>query len=187
MYSDENEKKTISVFGIFYDRKAMEQAVEDLKSAGFRGSDMSTLEVNEDGVLDPVLQNASKTLEFALVGLAFGAVIGAIWGWLAGKGIIGIPVMGPLAMEGPFWSAFVTSHTLGFVGGVAGGAIGITIPEYGPEQNATFVKKGSIILAVHMSDPEGIERARDVFKNCEARNIRSVIHQKRPAAFRKSA
>ena len=76
-----------AVFGIYKSRGAAESAVDQLKAAGFRNSDVSVLLPSTEGTKDFAHEKATKAPEGATTGAASGAVLGGTLGWLVGMGI----------------------------------------------------------------------------------------------------
>ena len=98
--------------GVFKTREAAEQAVADLRAAGYRndqigvvGMDSSGKTVRTDGAGD----NAGE-------GMAIGAAAGATTGALVGLGILSgvIPVIGPALVAGTLGT--ILTNAVGFVG-----------------------------------------------------------------------
>src|SRR5258708_38975638 len=97
--------KNTSVFGIYRDRQHAEQAVDGLRAAGFRNSDVSALLPDNVGTKDFTHQKNTKVPEGAAAGGASGAVLGGALGWLAGTGAFAIPGLGPFIAAGPMMGA----------------------------------------------------------------------------------
>src|SRR3954453_13435969 len=101
--------KNIAVFGIYPDQLTAEDAVDTLRDAGFRNTDISVLFPDNQGSKDFAHEKATKAPEGAVVGGASGAVIGGALGWLAGIGGFALPRVGGFLAAGP---------PFGFLGGV---------------------------------------------------------------------
>src|ERR1700680_4714154 len=105
-----------AVFGIYVSRMQVENAVDHLKSAGFRNTDISVLFPENVGTKEFAHKKDTKAPEGATTGAVSGGIIGGALGWLAGIGTLAIPGVGPFIAAGPI---------MGLLGGVgAGGAIG---------------------------------------------------------------
>jgi hypothetical protein len=83
--------KNIAVFGIYPDQLTAEDAVDTLKDAGFRNTDISVLFPDNQGTKDFAHEKHTKAPEGAVTGGSSGAVIGGALGWLAGIGALAIP------------------------------------------------------------------------------------------------
>jgi len=97
--------RNIAVFGIYPDQLRAEDAVDALKDAGFRNTDVSALFPDNQGSKDFAHMKATKAPEGAVAGGASGALIGGALGWLAGAGALAIPGIGPFIAAGPILGA----------------------------------------------------------------------------------
>src|SRR2546428_499923 len=93
--------KNTAVFGIYSDYDTLETAVEALKGAGFRNTDVSLLCSENVGTKDFAHIRATKAPEGAAAGAVSGAAIGGTVGWLLGIGALTIPGIGSLIAAGP--------------------------------------------------------------------------------------
>jgi hypothetical protein len=84
--------RNISAFGIYPDEQTVSDAVESLKAAGFRQTDISVLYPENLGSKDFAHEKHTKAPEGAVAGGGSGAVVGAALGWVAGAGIMFIPI-----------------------------------------------------------------------------------------------
>src|SRR5690349_4781425 len=119
-----------AVFGIYPNRASVESAVDALKAAEFRNSDISVLFPENAGTKDFAHAKGTKAPEGATTGAASGAVVGGTLGWLAGIGALAIPGVGPFIAAGPIVAALAGIGAGGAIGGVAGALVGLGIPEY---------------------------------------------------------
>src|SRR6476659_6665394 len=97
--------KNTAAFGIYSDRTAVENAVEALKSAGYRNTDISVLFPETSGTKDFAHEKHTKAPEGATAGAGTGALLGGGLGWLAGIGALAIPGLGPFIAAGPIMAA----------------------------------------------------------------------------------
>src|SRR5215469_8280697 len=88
--------KNTAVFGIFQTREGAEEAVDALRRASFRNTDISALFPDNAGTKDFAHEKNTKAPEGASTGAASGAVAGGVLGWLVGIGALAIPGIGPL-------------------------------------------------------------------------------------------
>src|ERR1700722_12585500 len=83
-----------SIFGIYTSRQGVESAVQALRNANFRSSDISVLAPENLGdIRDIGTVKSTKAPEGATTGGTSGAVVGGVLGWLVG---IGAPRQRPL-------------------------------------------------------------------------------------------
>ena len=83
--------KNTAAFGIYSSRTGVENAVDALKDAGYRNSDISVLFPQNAGTKDFAHEKNTKAPEGATAGVTGGAVLGGALGWLAGIGALAIP------------------------------------------------------------------------------------------------
>src|SRR5512135_3684167 len=122
--------KNTAVFGIYPNRTSVDDAVEALKAAGFRNTDISVLFPDKSGTKDFAHQKNTKAPEGATTGAGVGGVLGGAIGWLAGIGALAIPGVGPFIAAGPIMAALSGAAVGAAAGGVTGALVGMGIPEY---------------------------------------------------------
>lgn len=174
MAYDMKKKGSNAVFGIFNDRYSLESAVDELKSNGFRNSDISVLMQDEGQTTDFAHEKNTKAPEGAATGASTGILGGGILGWLAGAGALAIPGIGPFVAAGPIMGAIAGAGIAGTVGGITGGLLGLGIPEYEAKRYETFVKDGGMLISVHVDDSEWSTKARDILVTCGGRDVSKV-------------
>jgi Protein of unknown function (DUF3341) len=163
--------KNIAVYGIYPDRQLVEKAVEELKNAGFRNTDISVLFPESSGTKDFAVEKETKAPEGAATGAGTGAVIGGALGWLTGIGLLAIPGVGPFIAAGPIMAAIAGVGAGGLVGGIAGALIGMGIPEYEANRYEGRIKKGGILLSIHADDSDWKNKGKDILKRTGAEDI----------------
>src|ERR1700736_809630 len=166
-------KKT-AVFGIYWGQTGVENAVDALKAAGFRNTDISVLFPENVGTKDLAVDKGTKAPEGAATGAGSGVVIGGTLGWLAGIGTLAIPGLGPFIAAGPIMAALAGAGVGGAVGGLTGGLIGAGIPEYEAKRYEGRVKKGGILLSVHSDDSKWTKRAKEILERTGAEDVAST-------------
>ena len=163
-----------AVFGIYPNRDEVESAVDRLKVAGFRNTDISVLFPTNVGTKDFAHEKNTKAPEGAATGAASGAMIGGTLGWLAGIGSLAIPGIGPFIAAGPIMAALAGAGVGGTVGGVTGALIGLGIPEYEAKRYEGRIKSGLILLSVHSDDSQWTKRAKKILEDTGAQDIAST-------------
>lgn len=170
-----SEKKgKTAVFGIYQSESEVDRAVDQFKLDGFRNSDISVLMPTKEGSQNFAHKKETKAPEGAATGAATGAVLGGGLGWLVGLGTLAIPGIGPFVAAGPIMAALAGAGVGGTVGGVAGGLIGLGIPEYEAKRYEDFVKKGGILLSVHVDDSAWEKKAKKLMETTGAKDISST-------------
>ncbi|HWD97757.1 MAG TPA: quinol:electron acceptor oxidoreductase subunit ActD [Bryobacteraceae bacterium] len=166
--------KNTAVFGIFTTRASAEEAVDSLRHAGFRNTDISALFPDNAGTKDFAHEKNTKAPEGATTGATSGVVVGGVLGWLAGIGMLAIPGIGPLLAAGPIVAALAGAGAVGVAGGIVGALVGLGIPEYEAKRYEGRVKHGGILLSVHCDDEAWVKRAEDVLKRAGAEDVASA-------------
>jgi hypothetical protein len=166
--------KNIAVFGIYPDQVRAEDAVDTLRDAGYRNTDVSVLFPDNQGSKDFGHEKATKAPEGAVAGGASGAVLGGALGWLAGLGALAIPGVGPFIAAGPIMGMLGGMGVGGVAGGITGAFVGMGIPEYEAKRYEGRIKRGGILLSVHCDDADWARRARNILAQTGAEDISST-------------
>jgi hypothetical protein len=166
--------KNTAVFGIYSTRELVEGAVDALREAGFRNTDISVLFPENVGTKDFAHEKATKAPEGATAGAGTGAVVGGALGWLAGIGALTIPGVGPLVAAGPIMAALAGVGVGGTIGGITGMLIGMGIPEYEAKRYEGRIREGGILLSVHSDNSDWTRKAKDILERTGAQDIASA-------------
>lgn len=169
--------KNTAVFGIYRDRSQTEQAVDALRSAGFRNSDVSVLLPDNVGTKDFAHEKNTKVPEATTTGGTSGAVVGGALGWLAGIGALAIPGVGPFIAAGPIMGALAGVGVGGAVGGLIGALVGMGIPEYEAKRYEGHLEKGGILMAVHCENGEAVSRAQEIMETGGAADVATSLEK----------
>ena len=161
--------KNTAAFGIYRDRISVDRAVDALRAADFRNTDISVLLPENKGTKD-----FAKAPEGTTTGATSGAVIGGGLGWLAGIGALAIPGLGPLIAAGPIVAALAGAGAGGVLGGIAGALVGMGIPEYEAKRYEGRIKEGGILLSVHCDDSQWTKRAKQILEETGAEDVSST-------------
>lgn len=164
-------RKNIAVFGIYPDQLTAEDAVDTLKDAGFRSTDISILFPDNQGTKDFAHEKHTKAPEGAVTGGGSGAVIGGALGWLAGMGALAIPGIGPLLAAGPLLGLLSGIGVGSAIGGLTGALIGLGIPEYEARRYEGRIRRGGILLSVHCDNSDWSRRAKNILHQTGAEDV----------------
>src|SRR5919205_1753853 len=156
--------KNTAAFGIYRDRISVDSAVDALRAADFRNTDISVLFPQNEGTKDFAHEKHTKAPEGTATGATAGGVIGGTLGWLVGIGALAIPGLGAFIAAGPIVAALAGVGAGGAVGGITGALIGLGIPEYEAKRYEGRIKSGNILISVHTEDQSETRRARDIFE-----------------------
>jgi hypothetical protein len=136
-----------TVVGVFEDRTAAQQAINELKRIGFTDDQIGVMARDSSRVEgDPNIESDNYAAEGGAAGLATGAGVGALWG----LGIVAgaLPAIGP-AIAGGTLAAILTSAAAGAAAaGLAGTLIGLGIPKKEAEYYESEVEAGRVVVTV---------------------------------------
>jgi hypothetical protein len=163
-----------AVYGIYGSRQDAEMAIDSMRSAGFRATDISVLFPENEGTKDIGHEKHTKAPEKAATGAVVAGGAGAALGWLVGIGALAIPGIGPFVAAGPIMAALAGLGAGSVVGGLTGALIGAGIPEYEAKRYEGRIRNGGILLSVHCEDDLLVSRAKQLLKHTGAEDIASA-------------
>jgi hypothetical protein len=160
------------VFGIYPDSTTFEAAIDALRAAGFRASDISAVMPERARTTRDLAHEVhTKAPEGIAAGAGTGAAIGGIVGWLVGIGALAIPGIGPLMAAGPIVAALAGAGAAGAAGGLVGGLVGAGMPEIEAKRYAGRIREGGYLVSVHGDDNEWASRAKDILQTTGAQDV----------------
>ncbi len=160
-----------SVIAIIPTTQQADAIVDQLRAAGFAGSDISALFPDKRSGKDFAHEKHTKAPEGAATGGATGGLLGGALGWLVGIGALAIPGVGPFIAAGPIMAALGGAAVGGAVGGLTGALIGLGIPEYEAKRYEGMIREGNILISVHTEKGDEISRVKEIFKQGGAKDI----------------
>ena len=160
-----------SVIAIVPTHQQAEAIVDQLRAAGFSGSDISALFPDKRSGKDFAHEKNTKAPEGAMTGASTGGLLGGALGWLVGIGALAIPGVGPFIAAGPIMAALGGAAIGGTVGGITGALIGLGIPEYEAKRYEGMIRDGNILISVHTDKSDQIARVKEIFKQGGAKDI----------------
>ena len=163
--------KNIAAFGIYPDQGTVNDAIESLKAAGFRQTDISVLFPENLGSKDFAHEKHTKAPEGAVAGGGSGAVLGAAFGWLVGAGALLVPGLEAMHAAGPILGMLGGLGVGVTLGGLTGALVGAGVPEYEAKRYEGRVRKGGILLSVHCDNAEWSKMARGILKRTGAGDV----------------
>ena len=167
-----------AVFGIYPNRKSVEEAVAELRASGFRGADVSVFRAENTGTKDFAHEKGSKGPEGFMAGTGTGAIAGGAFSWLVATGVWAIPELEPIAAGGPIMALLAGLGTGGTVGGAIGMLVGLAMPEYEAKRYKGRLRKEGILLSVHCDDVTWVKRAKAALLRTGGEDIASSAERK---------
>jgi hypothetical protein len=159
-------------YGIYPNRDSFERAIEALRAAEFRNSDISAILPERDRTTKDLTHEINtKAPEGIAAGAGSGAAIGGVLGWLVGIGALAIPGVGPLVAAGPIVAALAGAGAAGAAGGLVGGLVGAGIPEVEAKRYAGRVREGGYLISVHCDDRNWAKRAEEILEATGGRDV----------------
>lgn len=119
-----------TIVGVFEHEHDAQQAVRELRSAGFRDDQIGVVAHNTDRDATEAARvddGHSHAGEGAIAGIATGAGMGALWGLGIAAGFL--PAIGPAIAGGVFGTVLSSAAAAAAAGGLAGAMIGLGVPE----------------------------------------------------------
>lgn len=149
--------------GIFSTRRETEQALTELRSAGFDMDRVSVIAKDADSQgeiagIDVEDSADRKVDEGATKGALTGGALGGLTGLLVGLGLLAIPGIGPIMLAGAEATAIATTLAGTALGATAGGLIGalagLGIPEAEAKAYSDRVARGDYLVLLNGTEAE---------------------------------
>jgi hypothetical protein len=158
-----------NVIGVFRTRDGVNNAVNALLAAGFAQAEISVLMTDNSRGEHFAIEEKTRAAEGAATGGVTGGVLGAIVAGLTAVAALSIPGLGILA-SGPIIAALAGGGAGAAAGGLIGGLVGLGIKEHEAKLFEDEVRRGGMLVGVHVSDHDRAEVARRVFRDTGALN-----------------
>jgi uncharacterized protein (TIGR02271 family) len=140
-------KQRSTVVGVFHDPSRAQEAVRDLKQAGFHDDQIGVVAPHAEAAGEAGTQEkGSHAVEGAVAGVAAGAGVGALWALGIAAGFL--PVIGPVIAGGLLASVLASAAGGAAIAGIVGALVGLGIPEEEAHYYEGEVKSGRTIVTV---------------------------------------
>jgi uncharacterized protein YjbJ (UPF0337 family) len=167
-----------TVVGLFRDMNTAEQAINDLKAAGYDPSRVGVVTRSKGTTQEVVGDTGTHDAAAAAgIGAIEGAIVGGGLAALIATGVIAsIPFVGPIVLAGALATPLGATALGAIVGGVTGAAAGGLLAGMGvPEEEAKYyqsaIGEGGILLTVDAQDDNDAANARNILRNAGAEDI----------------
>jgi hypothetical protein len=166
-----NTTRRSIVVGVFRDRGNAQQAIGDLKQAGFTDGQIGLVTRHPEGEPTVDAPSGANMAAGAGIGAAAGAGLGALWA--LGIATLGFPALGPVLVGGTLMAALAASIGSGaVVGTLLGALIGLGIPEEEAKYYEQEVHAGRTVVTVRADSR--FEEAWQIMNRHGAYNIHSA-------------
>lgn len=146
MASPSKTKSPSTVVGLFRDNNKAEQAIRDLKAAGFSEEQIGVAMRNREEQQELIENTGSQAAEGAATGAMSGGIVGGLIGLL---GSLLIPGVGPIVVGGVLASTLAGAGIGAATGGLIGALMGLGIPEEDARHFDTGIQSGGILVTVN--------------------------------------
>ncbi|WP_020474659.1 general stress protein [Zavarzinella formosa] len=145
-------KTNSAVVGVFENRHDADQAVADLRAAGFTSAQIGVVGHNKDGWATDKT-HGNKAEEGALIGAGVGAGVGG----LVGLGILAglIPAIGPVIAGGALAALLANAAGGAAIAGLVGTLVGLGLPEEDAKYYDDEFRAGRTVVTVNAEGRHG--------------------------------
>jgi hypothetical protein len=164
----------VSVFCLAASQCQADAIVIRLRAAGFTNDTISVIMPNDKFRENHLTRSSTKCSQGSVTGAGAGGVAGGALGLLVGIGAISLPDFGPLVAAGPILAAMGGAALGAAVGVIAGGLIGLGLPEYKAMEYEGRIRTGNILISVHAKTPSELTGIQEIFLASGAQDITSV-------------
>jgi hypothetical protein len=173
MRTTQNPTGRRTVIGVFDGPRHAEMALNGLRDAGFKPDQVSVVARESDELKQMIGSTGMGTGGAATAtGAVVGGLTGGVLGWLVGIGALAIPGIGPVVAAGAFATALGGAAIGAAAGGLLGALIDMGVPEEDARSYETSVREGSILLSVNALSATEASKARSIFNQFGASNLR---------------
>ena len=167
-----------------------ERLIERLKQEGFSDDELSVILPNDELSQDPKIaldhrpgddpadekpRDGSEKLKGVTVGAVSGGLIFGAIGGLIGLASLALPGVGLIVVGGPLAAALADAALGGGAGVIAGGLMGMRIPEHRAKQYEKSVHEGNTLISVHTKDTKELSRAMEILTDGGAEDLHEVV------------
>jgi hypothetical protein len=185
-----NDSNATLAIGSVRTQDQAERLIETLKRAGFSDDDISVILPDDKLARDPKFaldhkpgedpadekhRDASDKLKTATVGAVSGGILLGAIGGLVGLASLAIPGLGLIVVAGPIAATLIDAAAGGAAGVIAGGLMGMRIPEHRAKQYEQSVREGSTLISVHTENPQAFQRAMNILAAGGAKDLHEVV------------
>jgi hypothetical protein len=136
-----------TVVGVFHSQTEAQQAIRELKSAGFSDNEIGVASHNKEGAQGSHTEGeGNKAGTGAAAGATAGLGAGALWGLGIIAGVL--PAIGPVIAGGALAAIAASAAGTAVAGGILGALVGLGIPEEEAEYYQGEFERGRTVVTV---------------------------------------
>jgi hypothetical protein len=136
-----------TVVGVFTNRTQAQDAVADLRRAGFTEQEIGVVSHDEERPDTHAGDSGDAVTGGAVAGAAAGAGVGALWGLGIMAGLV--PAIGPVIAGGTLAAILASAATGAAVAGLAGALLGMGLSREEAEYYEGEFRQGRTVVTVH--------------------------------------
>jgi hypothetical protein len=138
-----------TAIGVFPDWAHVEQAVDELRRAGFRTDQVGFVTRNGTGLITDATDPEVRAETGAAAGAVTGGLLGAL---LGGVAAVSIPGIGPVLAAGLLAGVLSGTAAGAWGGGLLGALVGLALPEEEARHYQEEVRAGRTLVTVQAGD-----------------------------------
>lgn len=178
-----SQQESFFVIGAAKPRERVDRIIERAQAAGIPPDRISLISPDDRHGRDPADEkprdNADK-LHDSTIGAITGGLAMGVLGCIAGIATIAVPGLGFLIIGGPLAAALGDTLVGGAIGAIAGGLLGLRVPDHRAKAYEESLRRGSTIISIHADSAEALRKARDVLSSAGAEEILEVSASEAP-------
>jgi hypothetical protein len=168
-------------------RERVDRIIAQAQASGIPAGNISVIAPDDRQGRDPADEKpreGSEKLHDAAAGAMAGGVTLGILGCIAGLVSIAVPGLGFLIVGGPLAAALGDAAVGGALGAIAGGLLGLRVPEHRAKSYEESLRKGSTIISIHAANGRELAQARELLAKSEVDEILEVNGDQVPDEIR---
>jgi hypothetical protein len=166
-------------------RERVHRIIEQTQAAGISPERISLISPDDRQGRDPADEKPRENIDKlhdTTIGAVTGGVAMGILGCIVGLASIAVPGLGFLIIGGPLAAALGDAVVGGAIGAIAGGLLGLRVPEHRAKAYEESLRKGSTIISIHADNAEELRQAREILTAAQADEILEVNAAEIPAS-----
>jgi hypothetical protein len=178
-----SQQQSFFVIAAVKPRERVDRIIEQVQAAGISPDRLSLISHDDRHGRDPADEkprdNADK-LHDSTIGAVTGGVAMGVLGCIVGIASVAVPGLGFLIIGGPLAAALGDAVVGGAIGAIAGGLLGLRVPDHRAKAYEESLRRGSTIISIHADGAEDLSKAREVLSSAGAEEILEVNASEAP-------